>query len=208
MRRIAFATVGIALLGCGGGGDGGTEPNPVPTSVSIAASGTGNMTAAGQTRTLTATVRDQNNQVMTGMQVDWESSNTAFVTVSPARGVTTTATAVANGTATITATAGSADDTEALTVAIGGGGFPGSAAVTATTTNQFSPATVNIADEGEVTWTFESVTHNVVFASTTGAPGNIAAMANGTASRTFSTPGTFEYECTIHSGMDGTVIVH
>lgn len=210
MRWIAYSMVGIALLGCGGdGGGGGTEPNPVPTSVAIAVSGgTGNMTEVGDTRTLTATVRDQNNQVMSGVQVSWESSAPQFVTVSPATGATTTATAVANGTATITATAGSVDDDQALTVAIGGGGIPGSAEVTATTTNQFNPATVDITDEGQVTWNFQSVTHNVVFADVAGAPADIGSTSSASVSRTFSTPGTFDYQCTIHSGMDGKVIVH
>lgn len=210
MRWIACSTIGIALLGCGGGGGGTEPPTPVPTSVSIAVSGgTGNMTAAGETRTLTATVRDQNNQVMTGAQVAWESSATGVVTVSPATGATTTATAVANGTATITASSGTADDDQPLTVAIGGGGpFPGTAAVTANTANQFVPEDVDIADGGTVTWTFESVTHNVTFANTTGAPSNINNSTSTTASRTFDTPGTFNYSCTLHGGMSGSVTVH
>ncbi len=211
MRWIACSTVGIALLGCGGDGGGGTEPpNPVATTVSIAVSGgTGNMTAAGQTRTLTATVRDQNNQVMTGAAVAWESRATGVVTVSPATGATTTATAVANGTATITATSGTVDDDQALTVEIGGGGpFPNTANVTAATNNTFDPDDVDIADEGTVEWDFLAVTHNVTFGGTAGAPTNIGPTTNASVSRTFSTPGTFNYTCTIHPGMNGSVTVH
>lgn len=201
---------GIALLGCGGGGNGGTAPNPVPTTLTIAVSGgTGDMTEVGDTRTLAATVRDQNGQVMTGTQVAWASSATSVVTVSPATGATTTATAVSEGTATITASIGTVDDEEALTVDLGGGGpFPGTATVVATTTNQFDPESVDIADEGTVTWDFEGVTHNVQFAATAGAPTNIGNSTNTEVSRTFGTPGTFNYGCTIHPGMNGTVVVH
>ena len=210
MRWIACSTVGIALLGCGGDGGGGTQPpTPVPTTVSIAVSGgASTMTAAGQTRTLTATVRDQNNQVMTGVVVNWESSATDVVTVSPATGATTTATAVAAGNATITASAGSVDDDQALTVEIGGGGpFPNTEQVTANTANQFVPEDVDIADGGSVAWTFEAQ-HNVTFATATGAPSDIGNQSTGTVSRTFDTPGTFNYQCTLHGGMNGSVTVH
>ena len=208
MRRIVCAVVGVGLLGCGGSGGGGTEPNPVPTSITIAVTGgTGNMTAAGQTRTLTATVRDQNNDAMPGAQVAWVSNATGAVTVSPATGTSTTATAVANGTATITASAGSADETVQLTVATGGGGPPATAAVTANTASQFVPGEVTIADDGTVTWTFQSVTHNVQFAATTGAPANIGNSTSESVSRTFNPPGTFEYSCSLHPGMSGSVVV-
>ncbi len=208
MRRIVCAVVGVGLLGCGGGGDGGTEPNPVPTSVTIAVTGgTGNMTAAGQTRTLTATVRDQNSTIMPGAPVAWVSSATGAVTVSPAAGAVTTATAVANGSSTITATSGSADDDVQLTVATGGGGPPVAATVTATTTNQFVPAEVTIADNGQVTWTFEGVTHNVKFGGAAGAPADIGNSTSTTVSRTFNNPGEYDYICDLHPGMSGTVVV-
>jgi plastocyanin len=32
-------------------------------------------------------------------------------------------------------------------------------------------------------------------------------MTSGTYSHTFTTPGTYHYQCTIHSGMTGVVIV-
>jgi plastocyanin len=205
MRRIVCAVLGVGLLGCGG--DGGTDPNPVPASITIAVTGgTGNMTAAGQTRTLTATVRDQDNNAMPGAQVAWGATPGGIVTVAPTTGTSTTATAVANGTATITATAGSVEEDVQLTVATGGGGPPVSAAVTATAGNAFVPEQVTIADEGTVTWTFQAL-HNVQFAAAAGAPTNIGNTSSGTESRTFSTPGTFQYSCGIHPGMTGSVVV-
>jgi plastocyanin len=49
--------------------------------------------------------------------------------------------------------------------------------------------------------------HNVVFAQRVGAPTDIDVSANITISRTFGTAGTFNYQCTVHAGMNGVVVV-
>jgi plastocyanin len=79
--------------------------------------------------------------------------------------------------------------------------------VTATTSSQFVPSQVTIADEGQVTWTFQSVTHNVKFGGTAGAPADIGNSTSVSVSRTFSTPGEYDYLCDLHPGMNGTVVV-
>ncbi|MGH7462040.1 MAG: cupredoxin domain-containing protein [Longimicrobiales bacterium] len=86
--------------------------------------------------------------------------------------------------------------------------FPSAAQVVAGTDNTFQPNSADIALGGTVTWVFQSVTHNVTFASGTGVPGNIGNTTNASVSRTFSTAGTFTYDCTLHAGMTGRVIVH
>lgn len=74
--------------------------------------------------------------------------------------------------------------------------------------NSFSPASVTILKDGSVTWTNSTgVTHNVTFASATGAPQNIPDFNSGTQTRQFGTAGSFAYQCTNHSGMSGTVVV-
>lgn len=96
----------------------------------------------------------------------------------------------------------------------GGGGGGGNTApvatnaVTASSSNQFVPANITVAIGTTVTWTFESTTHNVTFGGGTGVPANIINTANASASRTFSTAGTFAYTCTLHSSMQGSVLVH
>lgn len=83
-----------------------------------------------------------------------------------------------------------------------------SAAVEAgASSNSFTPQTVDVKLGGTVTWTFGARPHNVVFEAVSGAPANVPVTSNGRASRTFSTAGTFPYDCTLHAGMTGTVRV-
>jgi plastocyanin len=86
---------------------------------------------------------------------------------------------------------------------------PPSTAVTVTTPNAtFAPATVTIPRGGTVTWQFSEARHNVTFQGAAPAGGNVPdTQSGGTASRTFATPGTYQYLCTRHSGMNGTVVV-
>ena len=91
----------------------------------------------------------------------------------------------------------------------GTGGTPVPAnTVIATSTNVFNPSALTVAPGTTVTFTFESVVHNVIFASgVTGKPADIGNTSNASVTRVFATAGTFNYTCTIH-GMQGTVTVH
>lgn len=74
--------------------------------------------------------------------------------------------------------------------------------------NSFDPGSVTIKVGGNVTWTYNSsVEHNVTFDPATGAPANVPGSRSGSASRTFSTVGDFDYQCTNHPGMSGSVRV-
>lgn len=84
----------------------------------------------------------------------------------------------------------------------------GSVPVTAgASSDVFSPPDVSVSVGGSVTWSFGLRAHNVIFASVAGAPGNIPATTNSRVSRTFPTAGTFPYDCTLHPGMRGRVLV-
>ncbi len=84
----------------------------------------------------------------------------------------------------------------------------GDADIYGETTFSFSPLAVSIARNGTVTWSNGTGTvHNVTFVATAGAPANIGDHAGGTTVRTFTTAGTFNYNCTQHAGMSGQVIV-
>jgi plastocyanin len=79
-------------------------------------------------------------------------------------------------------------------------------AVVSTPGNTFSPPFTTIAAGGAVRFEIRGAAHNVVF-SGAGAPANINVVSNTDVTRTFSSKGTFPYDCTVHPGMSGEVIV-
>jgi plastocyanin len=72
--------------------------------------------------------------------------------------------------------------------------------------DEFSPPNIQVSPGTTVTWTWTqgASTHNVTFADGT-VSGDKSAGA--TFQRTFNTAGKFTYVCTIHSGMQGSVLV-
>ena len=83
------------------------------------------------------------------------------------------------------------------------------ATVQATPAERFTPGRVNLVAGGTVTFAFGSLPHQVFFdGGRVGAPEDVPEpTANRTVTRTFTTPGTFVYNCRIHPGMSGTVVV-
>ena len=201
-RLWAVAVVATLGVGCGGGDDGddGVGPNPVFTSVSISpASPT---VFIGVSEQLTAVAKDQNGGNLSGATFTYASSDQSKATVTNAGLVT----GVGAGTARITATGTVGTVTKTGFVDVTIASATAAASVSATASSTFDPRTVVITRTGTVTWSF-ALLHNVTFAATTGAPQNIADQATGTAARQFNTAGTFNYQCTIHPGMNGTVTV-
>jgi plastocyanin len=72
----------------------------------------------------------------------------------------------------------------------------------------FNPGTVTVGVGDTVTFAFGTVPHNVFFDRATGAPADIPGVnANTSASRVFTAAGQYAYECHLHPGMRGTVVV-
>jgi plastocyanin len=87
-----------------------------------------------------------------------------------------------------------------------GGNGDGSTASVDVRDNSFSPDSVRVVAGGTVTWTWGGYdSHNVTFA--TPGVGNSETQIMGTHDVTFAEAGTFEYQCTRHSGMNGKVLV-
>jgi plastocyanin len=89
----------------------------------------------------------------------------------------------------------------------GGGGGGGGGTEVSMEDISFQPAEVTVSAGDTVTWTNnDSAGHDVTADSfSSGEPG---ALANGdTFEHTFEEAGTFDYVCTVHPGMEGTVVV-
>ena len=90
-----------------------TVAEPVPTRITIAPT-SHTLEMIGATVQLTATVRDQRNNIMSGQSITWSSGDDAVATVSGAGLVT----AVSNGMAEITAKSGSLSASASITVSV------------------------------------------------------------------------------------------
>ena len=82
---------------------------------------------------------------------------------------------------------------------------PTSTNAVAVSDNQFSPSAIQVSPGTTVTWTWASNSspHNVIFSD----GGSQTLGANATYSRAFATAGTYNYLCTLHAGMSGSVTV-
>ncbi len=207
-RRFVLLGLSAGVLACGGGGDDGGVVTPPPTSVleSIVPSVTTLALNAGQRQTITVTARDQANATISG------ASGYTFTSSAPAIAVVSTAgivTGLAAGTATINISLTLNGVTKTATVATTvTGALPTTATVVAgTAANDFTPNFVALARGGTVTWQFGTVTHNVEFGSTAGAPAGIGNTTNANVARTFANAGNFAYTCTLHANQNGAVLV-
>ena len=73
--------------------------------------------------------------------------------------------------------------------------------------SNFDPSSLTIARGASVTFSNTSgIEHNVTFASGSGIQ-SIGNHTSGTNTRLFSTAGNFPFQCTLHSGMTGQIVV-
>ena len=72
----------------------------------------------------------------------------------------------------------------------------------------FSPTETVVKQGGTVRFVFPPLAHNVIWdPRLAGSPADINTTSSVTVSRAFATVGVFPFKCTLHPGMDGTVIV-
>ncbi len=78
------------------------------------------------------------------------------------------------------------------------------------TPNDFAPILLEIRRGGTVVWSFGAEQHNAIFIRVTGGPQppqDIPTSMNQNVSRVFPNIGNFDYECRLHPGMNGTIVV-
>ncbi len=155
----------------------------------------------------------QTSRDRTGLEIkttgEWSSSNESVATI----GITTGAIAgIAIGTAVArsTVTYNGVTQTGDANITVVAPSDTGS--VTATLSAAFTPQLRAVARNGSaatVTWNFEAEQHTVTWDSEP--PGATVAdipISSGVAvSRGFTVAGTYEYHCSIHAGMTGSLLV-
>lgn len=216
-NRWTILAVTSALLGCGGGGGGSdyggptTPPPPPPGNQQTLGSITTNVSTvnlgAGNTQAITVSAYDTQNALIVNPGTPTFSVSPSGVAEVDGQGVVL---AVSQGSATVNVslTVGTVTKTAAVAVNVTGT-LPSSADVIASSGDYtFTPKNVAIARGGSVTWTFGGLEHTVTFTNTAGAPASINSGGYSTAiSRTFTAAGNFAYNCTLHQGMSGQVVV-
>jgi plastocyanin len=192
VRKFSIAVIVVAAsLACGK--DNPTQSGPPVASI-ILSSPAGNV-MVGQTLSFSALVRDVNGDIGPDPDIQWASSSNAIATVAS----TGVVTGKAPGTTRISGRIGTVKDSLEITV----------------TSNTF-----DVNTSGEIFLPFSLVVplgatvrfnmvdeHNALFAPVPGAPPDIQIVTNVVVSRTFNTRGTFPYDCTIHPGMSGQIVV-
>src|SRR5437773_5297920 len=215
-RRFAL---GMALLGlaCGGDGGGTTPPGP-PVDLLKNPAGDGQSWYFNNPlpTSLSVTAVDVDGRAVPSVVITWAVASgggtvTPTQSTTNANGVATTTDSVGGSTiqivsATFTGLAGPVSFTEHATT-------PPTSAAVSVNDNVFSPASAVIKTGGTVTWTWAGsplVIHNVTY---TGGPtprpanGPNQAGGSGTFQSTITTVGKYDYTCTNHAGMNGTVTV-
>jgi plastocyanin len=158
--------------------------------------------AVGATTQLSASPLDARSNAVAGLPAaTYVSSDSTKARVSAAGVVT----GVAAGTATVTVSVQTPDGVVTAAVAVTVG-FPTFADMKVQDF-QFNPLTVDIVAGGQVRWTWTGfASHSVT--STVSGPLNSPTQSSGTYTVTFPTAGRFDFFCTVHPFMTGTVIVH
>lgn len=212
--RLLSLVAGVSMLGfaaCGGGG-GSTSPAPPPSggtqtlSTIRFASNSIALTAGTATTLPVVEALDATGRVITGAAGYTYSSSATAVAESQGDGAVL---AIGAGSATITASLTRDGVTATATITVNvSGSLPGSASVAAGNSDlAFTPPTVVVARNASVTFSFGALNHSVNFRATAGAPANVPVTTNGAVARSFPSAGDFNYDCGVHAGMSGKVVV-
>ncbi|MFT5434123.1 MAG: plastocyanin [Myxococcota bacterium] len=205
--RLLMSLALAAIVACDG--DSGTTTSPPPpetqTLASISLATSTFALNAGQSTTLVPQALDASGAVISGVTGFSFTSSEPTIAEAQASG---TVLAVGAGAAVVTVSV-TRDGVTATALAdfTVTGTLPSTVTVVAgNASNDFTPPSVAVALDAAVTFSFGARIHNVTH-SATGAPANIPNTSNGNVIQNFPTAGDFPYDCTIHPGMQGTVIV-
>ena len=201
--------VGIStVIGCGGSsGDGGTTNPPPATVATVTINRSSALVKPSESVTLTATAKSSAGATINGHTVSWNNSNSSVTSMTP-NGTSATVTGSVLGTSSITATVDQITSSPTLVTVTNS--FPSSASITVGAGGQdvFDPAQADVAAGATVTFTWNNVLHNVTWDNAPSGAANSGDKSTGTYQVTINSAGTFNYHCTIHAGMNGSITAH
>ena len=201
--------VGIStVIGCGGSsGDGGTTNPPPATVATVTINRSSALVKPSESVTLTATAKSSAGATINGHTVSWNNSNSSVTSMTP-NGASATVTGSVLGTSSITATVDQITSSPTLVTVTNS--FPSSASITVGAGGQdvFDPAQADVAAGATVTFTWNNVLHNVTWDNAPSGAANSGDKSTGTYQVTINSAGTFNYHCTIHAGMNGSITAH
>ncbi len=205
-QLLVIGAFALSIAACGGTKDPITQPPPANQDLASIAPASANVTLnAGQRSTIAMTATSTTGSTLSATGYSYTSASPSVASVSTA-GVITGLSAGAT-TITVSLTLNNITKTAQVNVTVSGQ-LPTTVTVVAgANTQDFTPNFVALARNGTVTYTFGPLIHNVTFGAGGGAPADIPNSSNTSVSRTFPTAGTFAYTCTLHSNMNGTVLV-
>ena len=196
MRTVAgLLAMTLAVSACGG------DDPASPSVFTVIVTAPKQTIAVGESVQLITTARDVNAVTIPNAKFTYTTSAASIVSVNADGRII----GVGPGNAFITATSGGLASppfqiTVTSSAAVG--------AVVTMTNNAFTPFTSTIRVGQSVLFDFAPLPHNVIFAQRAGKPADIPSTQGQPVSRSFATAGTFPFDCTLHPGMSGQVVVN
>ena len=213
LNRLAAWGVVSGALACGGNGGGTTPPGPPVDLLKTPAGDNQSWYFNNPLPTaLSVTAVDVDGRAVPGVVIAW-AVTTGDGAVTPTQsttkntGVASTTDSVGSATlqtvsATFTGSSGPVSFTTHATT-------PPTAATVSVEDNHFTPQNSVVQTGGTVTWNWAGMnSHTLTFTfGPTPLPADQASQISGTVQRTITAVGTYNYTCTNHAGMNGTVTV-
>ena len=195
------AVIGVALIAAGTVVACGKSNPAAPILQSITITSPTQTIAVGETVQLSATARDVNGLADPNAKITYAATPATVLSVNETGRVI----GVAPGSGSVIASSGGVTSPPYQITVTATGSV---AAVITMQPNTFTPFSTTIRVGQTVAFDFPSLAHNVIFAQRAGKPADIPSTSNQTVTRVFATAGTFPFDCTIHPGMSGQVVVN